>query len=80
MTKRIGIIGIVISDRERSAFRVNEILSAYGRLIVARTGLPFHDQGISVMSLIIEASTDELGSLTGKLGMLEGVRVKSLMV
>lgn len=34
---------------------------------------------MNCISLIIEATTDELGALTGKLGMLPGVRVKSLL-
>jgi hypothetical protein len=32
-----------------------------------------------VITLVIEASTDELGRLTGKLGMLPGVSVKSAL-
>ncbi|QJT10858.1 TM1266 family iron-only hydrogenase system putative regulator [Oceanidesulfovibrio marinus] len=80
MEKRIGIIGIIIKERQKTAHRVNELLSEHGDLIVGRMGLPFRDKGINVINLIIEASTDEVGALTGKLGMLEGVRVKSFVV
>lgn len=80
MEKRIGVIGIVIHERRKAAREVNELLSAHAELIVGRLGLPFREQGLSVISLIIEASTDEVGAFTGKLGMLDGVRVKSFMV
>ena len=80
MQKRLGIIGIIIKDRHTAATTVNTILSDYGEIIVGRMGLPFRDRGVSIIDLIIEATTDEVGALTGKLGNLEGVRVKSLLV
>ncbi|MBV1771976.1 MAG: iron-only hydrogenase system regulator [Pseudodesulfovibrio sp.] len=80
MQKRIGIIGISIKDRNMAAAKVNAILSDHGEMIVGRMGLPFRDRGINIIDLIIEATTDEVGALTGKLGMLDGVQVKSLLV
>lgn len=80
MQKRLGIIGIIIKDRDKAASTVNSILSDHGEIIVGRMGLPFRDRGLSIIDLIIEADTDEVGALTGKLGMLDGVQVKSLMV
>lgn len=78
--KRLGVIGIVITDREQAAPKVNEILSRHGRAVIGRIGLPYKERGVNVISLIVEAGTDELGALTGRLGMLDGVRVKSLLV
>lgn len=80
MQKRLGIIGIIIKERDKAAPTVNAILSDYGEMIVGRMGLPFRERGISIIDLIIEATTDEVGALTGKLGMLDGVQVKSLLV
>lgn len=80
MDKRLGIIGIIIKDRKRAAATVNDILTDHGDMIVGRMGLPFKERGVSIIDLIIEATTDEVGALTGKLGMLEGVQVKSLLV
>jgi putative iron-only hydrogenase system regulator len=74
---RISVIGIIIYDREKSAERVNEILSKYGRLIIGRMGVPYRERGISVIALIVDATTDELGALTGQLGSIPGVKVKS---
>lgn len=80
MDKRTGIIGIIVQERSEAAPRVNEVLGKYGELIQGRIGLPNREKGISVIGLIVEANTDELGALTGRLGMISGVKVKSLMV
>ncbi|CCO25034.1 TM1266 family iron-only hydrogenase system putative regulator [Maridesulfovibrio hydrothermalis] len=80
MDKRLGIIGITIQDRFKSAPKVNQTLSNHGEIIVGRMGLPFRDKGVNVIGIFVEATTDQVGALTGQLGMLEGVKVKSLLV
>jgi putative iron-only hydrogenase system regulator len=77
--RRIGVIGIVIEDR-KVAPRINEILSAYGDVIVGRMGIPYRERELSVIALTVDGSTDEIGALTGKLGNIDGVRVKSALV
>lgn len=79
MNKRLGIIGIFIKDRSEAAPSVNKILGDNSDIVVGRMGIPSREMGVNCISLIIEATTDELGALTGKLGMLNGVRVKSLL-
>ncbi|MBU1003299.1 MAG: iron-only hydrogenase system regulator [Proteobacteria bacterium] len=80
MDTNIGVIGIILQDRAKAAPLVNGILTEFGHLIIARTGLPYKERNLSVISLIVEATTDQIGALTGKLGMLDSVRVKSLVV
>ncbi len=75
--KRLGFVGIIIENRAVSAGSVNEILSQFADLILARTGIPHAKGDTSVISLVVDATTDELGTLTGKLGSIEGVSVKS---
>lgn len=77
MEKRLGFVGIILSDRKKSAEKVNKILSEYGEHIVARMGLPYSRRGCAVITLIVDATTDEMGTLTGKLGAVAGVAVKS---
>lgn len=77
MEKRIGVIGIVIEEAKTNASRVNDIISMFRGCIVGRMGVPFDDEDIAVISLIVEVTTEELGSLTGKLGSIKGVNVKS---
>jgi len=79
MPKRIGTVTIIISDRINQSARVNEILSKYADIIIGRMGLPYSLKKISIICLIVNGSTDQLGSLTGQLGSIEGVQVKSVM-
>ncbi len=79
MSKRLGFVGIIVEDRERAAPAVNAVLSRHGDLIVARTGLPYPKRGVNIITLIVDATTDELGQLTGRLGEIPGVQVKSAL-
>jgi putative iron-only hydrogenase system regulator len=75
--KRLGFVGIVVQDRKASHGKVNEVLSDHGDLIVARLGLADVRGKGSVITVVVDASTDEMGDLTGKLGAIKGVQVKS---
>jgi putative iron-only hydrogenase system regulator len=79
MNKRLGFIGIIIEERIKVAESVNRILSEFGDLVIARTGVPYKERHCSVITLIVDATTDELGALTGKLGAVKGVSVKSAL-
>lgn len=79
MEKRLGFVGIIIEERDLNAAAVNELLGTFGNLIVARTGVPYEKRACSAITLIVDATTDELGVLTGKLGNLPGVSVKSML-
>ncbi|HOO89466.1 MAG TPA: iron-only hydrogenase system regulator [Syntrophales bacterium] len=77
--KRVGFIGIIIENREKHAPQVNALLTEYGDIIVGRMGIPYHERSVSVITLTVDGSTNEIGALTGKLGMIKGVTVKSAM-
>jgi len=78
MDKRIGVVGIVIENFE-NANMVNDVLHSFAGIIVGRMGIPYRDRGLSVISLIVDGTTDELSAMTGKLGKIEGVNVKSAL-
>lgn len=78
MNKRIGVIALVIEDRE-SVKEVNRLLSEYSDLIIGRMGIPYKEKNVSVMSIIVDGTTDKLGALTGKIGRINGVSVKSVL-
>lgn len=79
MEQRLGVVGVVVSDRERAARRLQSILSQYGDIIVGRMGVPYKERGVAVIALIVDGTTDQIGALTGKLGSLSGVTVKSAL-
>lgn len=76
---RIGIIAIIIEENRESVAQVNAILSEYSALIHARMGVPNREKGIYVISLVVEVNNEQLGAITGRLGNLKGVTVKSMM-
>jgi putative iron-only hydrogenase system regulator len=78
MEKRIGAAIIIVEDGEM-VDSLNRILSSHASIILGRQGIPLRDRKMSVISLVFEGTTDELGSLTGKLGRIPGIRVKSVL-
>jgi len=76
--KRIGIIGIVITDLNCTP-EVNQIVHDYSSLIIGRMGIPYRERGVSVISLIVDGSNDDVSALTGKLGRVAGATVKSMV-
>ncbi len=79
MDERIGTILILIKQRDEVQ-RLNSIISDYADIIVGRQGIRMRDKGTSVISLVIEGTTDKIGGLTGQLGRLKGIEVKSLVL
>jgi putative iron-only hydrogenase system regulator len=79
MEKRIGSILILVSDKS-AAPTLNRIISDYADIIIARQGLPTHSTGEAIISLIVEGDTDQIGALSGKLGRLQGLSVKTAIL
>lgn len=79
MDKRIGVIGIVVENKENVA-KLNLLLSEFGSTIIGRIGVPYREKEISIISLIVDGTTDEIGALTGKIGGLKGINVKTAML
>jgi len=68
-----------MKDRIHQSSKVNEILSKHAEIIIGRMGLPYSPKKISIICLIVNGTTDQLGSLTGQLGAIENVQVKSVV-
>lgn len=77
---RVGVIAIVINDRSASIQKVNSLLSEFGHIIVGRMGIPYDKRRLHLISLMVDGTTDDIGSFTGKLGMIPHVTVTSNLV
>ena len=75
--KRIAIIAAVLDVPSNSQQTFNEIISAHKALVRGRMGIPFEEEGIAVVSVTVMGEMDEINSLTGKLGKLENVTIKT---
>ena len=78
--ERLGFVGIVSRGSRRPCPQVNEILSSFAAMIEGRMGVPSPSRGQSVICLIVRGTNDQLGAMTGKMGNLPGVQVKSALV
>ncbi len=77
MIRKIAVIGAVLDHPQATQHKFNDILGEYNSIIQGRMGIPFDVHNISVISLTVMGSLNEINSLTGKLGNLEGVTVKT---
>ncbi len=76
MEKRLATLSIFLYSRD-SVDQVNNTLKSYSELIVSRMGIPYRERQISVIVIILDGDTDKIGALSGKLGNLPGVSVKT---
>ena len=74
--KRIAVAAIVI-DESSAVMEVNNILHEYSDIIIGRMGIPYKERGISLISVALDAEPDKISCLTGKLGHINGVSVKT---
>lgn len=78
MDKRIGVVGIVVENLGVTV-KLNEVLHEYAEIIVGRMGIPYRERGVSVISVIVDGDHDEISAMTGKLGRIEGISVKTAL-
>ncbi len=76
MEKRYGSLLILITKAQQVGI-VNALLTKHSNIILSRHGLPIRVKKISLISLIVEASTQEINALSGQLGRVQYVEIKS---
>ena len=76
MEKRIAVIGIIVENKD-SVESLNSLLHEYSEYIVGRMGLPYKERNLSIVSVAVDAPQDVISTLSGKIGKLDGIRVKA---
>jgi len=77
--KHLGVVVIIIKDRDEAAPKINALLTRHAEIIVARMGFPYDKRGVNVITLIVDGTTDAIGALTGQIGMFKSVTVKATL-
>ena len=72
----IALIGIIVENTD-SVKELNDILHNYGNYIIGRMGIPYREKNINIISIAIDAPQDTIAALSGKIGRLDGVSVKT---
>ena len=76
MASRVAVISIIVENND-STEQLNSLLHTYGEYIIGRMGLPYKKRNVSIVSIAIDAPQDVISALTGKIGRLQGVSVKT---
>ena len=76
MESRVALIGIIVENMD-SVTRLNDLLHEYGSYIIGRMGIPYREKGVSIVSVAIDAPQDVTAALSGKIGRLPGISVKT---
>jgi len=73
---KIAVISAILEKPTECQEDFNKVVAAFRGSIRGRMGIPF-EEGISVISLTLTGDLDDINSLTGKLGNINGVTVKT---
>lgn len=76
METRVACITIIVENAE-SVEKMNSLLHDAAQYIIGRMGIPYREKGINIISIAIDAPQDLTSELSGKIGRLEGVTVKT---
>ena len=76
METRVAVMGIIVENTD-SVHKLNELLHIYAQYIIGRMGIPYRKHNISIVSIAIDAPQDVISALSGKIGSLDGISVKT---
>ena len=76
METRVAVMSIIVEDLV-SVETINTLLHEYGAYIIGRMGIPYRERGISIISIALDAPQNTIATLSGKIGKLQGISVKT---
>ena len=76
MCTRVAVMSIIIKDINQTK-QLNELLHECSDYIIGRMGIPYREKGVNIISIAIDAPQNTISSLSGKIGRLNGVTIKT---
>ena len=76
METRVAVISIIVSY-PGSVEALNALLHDSGDYIIGRMGIPYRKRGVSSISIALDAPQNIIAALSGRIGALPGVSVKT---
>ena len=73
---RVAVMSVIVENGE-SVEKLNNLLHESGEYIIGRMGIPYRKRGINIISIALDAPQDVISALSGKIGNLPGVSVKT---
>lgn len=77
MESRVAVLAVIVREGA-SVDRLNDLLHQYSAFIIGRMGLPYHQKGVSLISIALDAPQTEISALSGKIGRLDGITAKTV--
>lgn len=74
---RIAVIGAILEKPRESQKAFNETVASFKGIVKGRMGIPFDEEDTAVIAITLRGELDEINALTGKLGNLPRVTVKT---
>lgn len=76
METRVAVMRIIVENSE-AVEKLNGILHEYGEYIIGRMGIPYRKRKVSIIAIALDAPQNTISALSGKIGSLSGVSVKT---
>ena len=76
METRVAVMGIIVENMD-AVESLNKVLHDFGEYIIGRMGVPYRQKNINIVSIAIDAPQDVISAMTGKIGNIKGISVKT---
>ena len=76
METRVSVMSIIVENGEMVE-TLNGILHQYGEYIIGRMGIPYRKRGVNIITVALDAPQNTISTLSGKVGSLKGISVKT---
>lgn len=76
METRVAVMSIIVENNE-TVEKLNALLHEYGQYIIGRMGIPYREKNINIISIALDAPSNIISALSGKIGNLDGISVKT---
>lgn len=76
MTTRVAVMSIIVENPD-SVIELNALLHTFSDYVIGRMGIPYRDKNINIISIAVDAPQNEISALSGKIGKLSGVSIKT---
>ncbi len=76
METRVAVMSIIVENGEMVE-KINSLLHDHGEYIIGRMGIPYRKRGINIIAIALDAPQNVISGLSGKIGALKGISVKT---
>ena len=76
MDTRVAVMSIIVENAD-AVEKINAILHEHGEFIIGRMGIPYRKRSVNIIAIALDAPQNTISALSGKVGSLKGISVKT---